>query len=230
MGWYSQIRVFLSVSILSNLKTLIQNGALGLLLFLFSEAAFAADIHQILRNVRGIIVPLTSMVLVISFVFGIFLIFRALGLMKKFGMMQSMQTQPGELSGPLGYLVVGAVLIYLPTSTDYMMNSLFETANSIFDTNSVNYQALGQGSSLIGYASGSSFDQYWVDLANTLVLYIQFLGFLSFVRGWFILSKAGAPGLQPGTISKGLTHVLGGVGLINIVGVVNILKNTIYGT
>lgn len=214
-------------------KTKIKKLTWGLLpLFIFiSNAAYAADIHQVLRNVRGVIVPLTSMVLVVSFVFGIFLIFRALGLMKKFGMMQSMHTQPGELSGPLGYLVVGAILIYLPTSTDYMMNSLFETTNSMFGgSNSINYQAMGQGSSLLGYSGGSGFEQNWVDLANTLILYMQFLGFVSFVRGWFILSKAGNPGLQPGTITKGFTHVLGGVALINIVGVVNILKNTIYGS
>lgn len=225
MEWCSLRRVSLSV------KAALCYGLMGILFFLNSDAAQAADLHQILRNVRGIIVPLTGMVLVISFVFGVFLIFRALGLMKKFGMMQSMHTQPGELSGPLTYLVVGSILIYLPTSTDYMMNSLFETTNSIFNIQgTVNYQALGQGASILGYSSGSSLDQYWLDLANTLILYIQFLGFLSFVKGWFILSKAGNPGGQPGHITKGITHVIGGIGLINIVGVVNILRNTVFGT
>jgi intracellular multiplication protein IcmC len=206
-------------------------GCIGLLALLFSSPAFAApDIHAILNNIRGIIVPLTALVLVLSFIAGVIMIYKALLKMKRLGGSMSQQSQPGELGGALTYLFVGTVLVYLPTSTDMMMRSLFETSASIFGSGGINYNQMGQGSTILGYASNASLEQQWGDMANTLVLYIQFLGFLSFVKGWFILSKGSAAGQQPGTMTKGFTHVIGGICLVNIVNVIGIIRNTILGS
>ncbi len=172
------------------------------------------------------------MLLMISFVAGIFFIFRALGLMKKFGVNVSMMSQgeSGQLSVPLVYLVIGAALIYLPTTSDTLMNSLFGATNSIFGGGGINYQALSQGSSILSYSSGVGLSQYWMDLSNTLFLYLQFLGFVSFIRGLFMLSKIGhASGGQQGGFAKGLTHIIGGLCLVNIYGLISILQNTILG-
>jgi len=46
------------------------------------------------------------------------------------------------------------------------------------------------------------------------------------VRGWLILSKMGHPGAQPGSVAKGIVHVIGGILLINIVNTVNMLAST----
>lgn len=197
-------------------------------ILLLSDPVYAAtDIHTVLTNLQRIIAPLTLMVLIISYVAGIFFIFRAIILMKKFGSGQ----QGGELSHPFMYLVVGTILIFLPSATSVTMTSLFGQTANIFSGNVVNYGSMGQGQSLMSYSasSGGGIGQQWTDLANTLVLYMQFLGFLSFVKGWFLVSKAAAPGSQGGNISKGITHIIGGIGLINIVGVVNIFRNTIWG-
>lgn len=228
MGWSSQVRGFHSVKY----RALVQTGTWGLLLFLFSSNAYAADMGTVLANLRSIIVPLTSLVLVCCFVAGMTMIFGALTKMKKFGQMQTMMSQPGEFSGPIVGLIVGAMLIYLPTSTDFFMNSIFGASNSIFggSSGSINYQALGEGSSLLSYSGSGGLGQQWADLANTLVLFMQFLGFLSFIKGFLIVQKSVAPGHQPGTFSKGLTHIIGGIVLINFVGAINILKNTIYGS
>jgi intracellular multiplication protein IcmC len=195
-------------------------------LFLISDSAYALqDITQILSNISRVFAPLTLLVLMISYVAGIFFIFRALMLFKKFG---SGQTQ-GEIGQPLLYLFVGTVLIFLPTTTDVTMNSLFGQTRSIF-SGGVNYGALGTGSSLMSYGNTSGIGQQWSSLANTLVLYMQFLGFLSFVRGWFIIAKSSTPNQQGGGIAKGLTHIIGGIALVNIVTVMNILSNTIWGS
>jgi len=221
--WYSRVLELPSV------KTLVRLGSIGLLLFLISDSAAAADIHTILRNVRNIVYPLTALLLTISYIAGIFFIFKAITMMKKFGMMMTMQSQPGEIGGPLLYLVIGAVLIYLPGTTQITMASAFGQTASIFSGGQVNYTNMGTGSNILGYVGAGSLENQWADLANTLVVYIQFLGFLSFVKGWFLISKAAAPGHQPGSVSKGLTHILGGIGLINIVGLVQIVRNTILG-
>ncbi len=170
------------------------------------------------------------MVLMISYAAGIYMIIHALTLFKKFGNM-SMQAQPGEFSTPLMQLVVGAVLIYLPTSSEFLTNSLFGGGGaSIFGYNSVNYGNVGYGSSLLGYMPTDTFSQQWASMANTLVLYIQFVGLLSFIKGWFILSHSAGHGAQQGSFAKGITHIIGGIVAINFISAVNIISNTIFGT
>lgn len=225
MGLYSQVQG-------SRLGKSFFRLACPLFLLLFANQAVAQDISTVLYNLRQVIVPLTSMILVISFVAGIGMIFHALTLMKKFGTLhQGQQTQTSDIKGPLVYLLVGAALVYLPSSTNVLYNSIFQTGQSIFSGGStVDYSALGQGSTILSYAAGTSLTQQWADMANTLVLFIQFIGFLSFIRGWFHISHAGATSPQPGAITKGFTHIIAGICLINIVGLFNIIRNTILGS
>ncbi len=199
-----------------------------LLLFLVSQNANATDLQTALTNLSNVIVPMTAMLLVISFCAGIFMIMGAIMQMKKFGMVS--QTQHGELGGPLMKMLVGTVLIYLPTSTDTMMSSIFNTSAELFGTGRVNYQNLGVGSTVLGYISADGLSTQWAALANTLVLYIQFLGFLSFIKGWFIMSHSAGQGAQAGSFAKALTHIIGGIIAINFVGVAKIISNTINGT
>jgi len=225
MGWFSRARALHSVK---DWKP-VTRGLLLILLYLFSENAVAADIQTVLNNVSNIIVPLTAMVLMISYCAGVYFIIHALTMMKKFGNMGMQQTQPGELGGPLMQLVVGAVLIYLPSSTDVLTNSLFSTSASLFGGSSINYANLGVGASVLGYIGADNLSQQWAALANTLVLYIQFIGLLSFIKGWFLMSKSAGAGSQPGNLSKGFVHIIGGIIAINFVSIVSILNSTIFG-
>lgn len=203
------------------------------LLLLMSDYANAAtsDLPTVLRNLRRVIKPLTVLILACSFTMGVFFILKGILMMKKFGVIAHGQAQPGDLGGPLTYLIIGAILLYLPTSTDILMNSIFGSTKSIFGGGGINYQELGTGQTLLGYTGSSTLERQWADLANTLVLFIQLLGFLSFLKGWLIMSKIATPGgSQQGGVAKGLTHIIGGVVAINFVGVVKILKNTIYGS
>ncbi len=201
---------------------------LGLLLL--SENAYAAaDIQTIMNNVSRIIVPMTAMLLAISYAGGVYMIFSGVMMMKKMGNMSTAyQAQPGELSGPMLKILIGSALIYLPSSTDTLTNSLFSTGSSLFSGSSIDYANLGQGASLLGYSSGSSLSSQWASIANTLVLYIQFLGLLSFIKGLFIMAAAAAPGTQQGVVAKGLTHMIGGIIALNFMTVVDVLNNSIF--
>ena len=226
MGWFSRVQA--SPSIKKMLKLGGKVFGLFLLLITSNNAYAQLDIQAVLTNLSNIIVPLTAMCLALSYVIGVYMIIHAITLMKRFGNLTSGQAQPGEMGGPLMNLFVGAVLIYLPTSTDVLMNTLFGTTNSLFG-GGINYANAGVGASLLGYTQGDTLGAQWQAMANTLVLYIQFMGLLSFIKGWMLMSKSVGAGSQPGNFAKGVTHIIGGIVAMNFVGVVNIIKNTVYG-
>ena len=195
---------------------------------LSTNNAQAVDLTTALKNVRQLVIPLTQLMLAFSFVAGIALIWRAIGMMKKFGQMNTMQSQPGEIAGPMVYLVVGAVLIWIPTTADIMTQSIFGNSDQdLFSGTTFDYTNLGSGSELLTYISGSTLQAQWSSIADTLVLYIQFIGLIAFIRGWIIVSKSGQPGVQPGSITKGIVHIIGGVIAINFVQFIYLLKETL---
>lgn len=173
-------------------------------------------------------IPLTQAMLAFSFIAGVYMIWHAITMMKKFGMMNSMQTQPGEFTGPIAYLVVGAILIWIPTTSDLLTESIFgSSAPELFSGNTFDYSAMGSGSELLSYTTGSTLQAQWSAIADTLVLYIQFIGFIAFIRGWIIVAKASQSGHQPGTMGKGVTHIVGGIIAINFVQFINLLEATL---
>ena len=45
---------------------------------------------------------------------------------------------------------------------------------------------------------------------------IQVIGLIAFLRGWLLITKSTGEQPQPGAVSKGFIHVIGGVLAINI--------------
>jgi intracellular multiplication protein IcmC len=121
--------------------------------------------------------------------------------------------QKGEFAGPLVFIVVGALLIYVPSTLNTSLSTIFGSTD------------IGTSSQLIGYSSMSSVEQ-WQEITDVIVQYMYLVGLIAFVRGWVILSKMGHSGSQPGSVGKGLIHVIGGILLINIVDTVNLLAST----
>ena len=64
----------------------------------------------------------------------------------------------------------------------------------------------------------------------SLTLIIRTIGLISFVRGWILIAKSASQGQPPGGTGKGLIHVFGGILAMNIVGTMQIVNNTIYGS
>lgn len=198
--------------------------------YCLSDNALALpDLTTVLKNIQNVIEPITALICVFSYIGGVFMIFKAIIKLKKMGGLGTqMALQPGELITILVNLLVGAVLLYIPTSSDILTNSLLGTSQSLFGGGSINYSGLGTGADIMQYGSGSTNAQ-WEEVANTLVLYIQFFGFISFIKGWFMLSHLGAQGTQAGTGTKAVVHIIGGVIAMNFVQFIAILKNTIMG-
>ncbi|MDB6095913.1 MAG: icmC [Francisellaceae bacterium] len=181
----------------------------------------------VLNNINKMIPALTKLLIVAVYLAGIYMVFKALLMFKKNA--GSTQGHGGELSGPLAHLVIGGVLLFIPSATDVTIGSIFGNTKSIFANNTLNYANLGKGSQLLNYASNSAFAAQWAPLADTLVLILQFVGFIAFLRGWFILAKASESHNQQASFGKGLTHILGGALAINFVNAVMIIKTSLYG-
>lgn len=212
---------------------------LTLSILIAPSLAFAAltelDVTDIMQNLRKILNPMMVLLLTASFLSGILFLLRGFLMLKSFAMPLTQASKPGEIAGPLVYIFVGTVLIYIPSSTDVLSNTLFgSNVDSIFSNSgnsySVNLQNMGKASDqILGYAPVSVEGQ-WAALIDTIVLYMQFIGFLAFMRGWFIVAESGQPGTQPGSISKGVIHIVGGLLAINFLPLVNAVHNTIVGT
>jgi intracellular multiplication protein IcmC len=190
------------------------------------------DVQDMLENAADILNPVMGLLLAISFVMGLVFILRGLMMLRAFSLPLTQATRPGELAGPLVYIFVGAVLVYIPTSTDILTATLFgQGGPSIFTgSGAAKLEQMGKASDqLMQYSSGGSVESHWATMLDTIVLYMQFIGFLAFMRGWILISHAGQPGTQQGTISKGVIHVVGGILAINFLPLVNVLVNTIVG-
>ncbi len=168
------------------------------------------DVGAAVNNLTGAFSSLTNLVIAISYITGVALVFRGFAMYRAFGQHITMQSKGGEVAGPMVFIVVGAMLIYLPSTLGSSMITIFGTETA--DT-----------SSLLSYSPNEG-GQNWENISEVLRSYMNLIGMIAFVRGWIILAKMGHPGAQPGSVAKGITHVVGGVLLINIVATVNALK------
>ena len=82
-----------------------------------------------------------------------------------------------------------------------------------------------QVTSILSWSTSSSadFDTYVTPILGV----IQIIGIISFIRGWVMLAKATNPGQQPGAISKGITHVVGGILAVNIYTFIEVVYQTL---
>lgn len=173
---------------------------------------------NILNNIASNLAPVEKLITGAAYLIGISFAFKALYSLKMYGEARTMMSSNTSMKEPLVYFAVAAIFIYFPTGLDIMLNSTFGDSNILSFTNGSNNQTTN---SLFG--SGSP-------VAWALRIIIQTIGLAAFVRGWILVARSASQGQPPGGTGKGLVHVLGGILAINIVGTVNMINNTIYGT
>lgn len=184
--------------------------SLLLLLPLASQAALINDISFWLQNIQDKIPAVFRLIIAISYVTGILFVTLGVFKLKAYGQMTIYQSASANMSGPLIFFFVGVVLIALPGIVDVIMYSLWGHGAA----DAIRYEE----------AFGS-----WADFMTPVVMIIQIIGYVSFIRGWILISKLGTSGPQPGTLSKGITHIIGGIIAINILGTWQVIANTLQG-
>lgn len=169
-----------------------------------SYAVYGAK--DMLTYIATQIPSLMYMVTAIAYVMGIYLVMHGVMRLKEYGEARTQMSQEHSLKEPLTYIVVGALLLYLPTAVSVGLSTFWS------EPAPYSYLSSDQG----------QWSQFW----NVCFLIVQFIGTIAFIRGLVILSHLGNRGSQPGTFSKGLTHIIGGIFCINIYQFVQVIFAT----
>lgn len=162
--------------------------------------------QQMLANIATQVPNLMRMVTAAAYVMGVYFMVMGLFKLKQYGESRTMMSHERELKGPLIYLAVGALLIYLPTSISIGLSSFWVNPNP--------YAYLQE-------------ENQWNELVNVAFLIIQFIGTIAFIRGLVILTHLGGQGGQPEKLGKALTHIIGGILCINLYQFVQVIMATL---
>lgn len=145
-----------------------------------------------------------------AYIIGLAFAFKAIYSLKVYGEMRTMMASQTGLKEPLTYLVVAGILIYFPTGFALVMNTTF------------GYSSPLQYSQWPGGVAGSYQTSF-----GALLMLIQVIGVIAFVRGWMMLARGTGQGSAPGSFGKGMTHIIAGVLAMNVVGTAQVVQNTL---
>lgn len=161
--------------------------------------------EQMLKNITAQLPSVMELVTAMAYVIGFSFVIKGIMLLKHVGEMRTQMSHEHSITQPIVYLIVGALLIYLP-STVVMVQSTFFTP--------VPYS----------YVSGQS---DWDDVMHSVIVAVQLFGTIAFIKGLVLLSHVGGGHGGQGSLGKGLTHIIGGIFCINIYTFVKVILNTL---
>jgi intracellular multiplication protein IcmC len=170
--------------------------------------ALPVDFTSMLHALKTEIPALTSMVTALMFLTGFIFIFRALYALKLYGEARTMMSSNAELKGPLILFLVGTILLFYPTLFSTSLSSIFGTSN------------------ILAYIPSASDTAQEQEVMKDVGMIIQFVGVVAFFRGWLIV-QALAGHSQQASLGKALTHIIGGILLVNVFATWNVLKSAL---
>lgn len=151
---------------------------------------------EMLQNIADQLPNIMKLVTAIAYVMGMFFIINGILKLKQYGEQRTMMSGEHHLSRPIIALVIGTALLYLPSAVQVGMSTFWANPNPY------------------GYLDNQD---PWLQTINSALIVFQLFGVISFIRGLVIISHlAGHGGNQPGTLAKGLVHIVAGIFCINI--------------
>lgn len=176
---------------------------------------------SVLTNIANSLIPVERLITGAAYLIGCALLFKAIYSLKVYGEARTMMSSNSSIKEPIVYLLVGAIFIYLPTGVAAVMTTTFGYPNV---KNILQYAPLGSSNPTLDalFGTGSV-------VGRPLLIIIQVIGLVAFVRGWVLIARSASQGQPPGGTGKGLIHVFGGILAVNIVGTLEMINNTLYG-
>lgn len=171
-------------------------------------ATGSPDLQTMLINLSSTYPNLWRMATAIAYVMGFSFAMGAIYKLKVYGEARTMMSSHASLKGPIVYLVVAAALIFSPAAYQTLLLTTFGDPNTT---------PLSWGGSIKGWSQAGT---------EAMLGLIQVVGVIAFIRGWVLMART-AEQAQPGTFGKAMTHIIGGLLAINIVGTKDILWNSL---
>lgn len=158
-----------------------------------------------LANIQSQLPNLMRLVTAIAYVMGFILVIMGIINLKHAGEMRTQMSHEHNLSKPILFIVIGAMLIYLPSAVQIGLSTFWAEPNPY------------------GYVTQS--DQ-WQQAINICYAIVQFIGVIAFIRGLLILTRVGHGGHHD-ALGKGITHIIGGILCINMYQFIQVLLATL---
>jgi intracellular multiplication protein IcmC len=174
---------------------------------------------DILTNIAASMQSVEQLVSAVAYLIGMAFAMKAVYSLKVYGEARTMMASNSSIKEPLVYFLVAGMLIYLPTGFQVLMNSSFGYSNVLA------YAPINSNNSTLDMLFGQD-----SAVGESLAIIIQTVGLIAFVRGWVLIARSAAQGQPPGGTGKGMMHVFGGILAMNIVGTLQMINNTLYGT
>lgn len=168
------------------------------------------DLQQMVINIAATVPSLLQMCTAGAYVLGFLLVIKGVHKLKEYGEISSAMGGSRNIFSPLMTILVGALLIYFVSSYQVGLQTLFGTSTP----------------SPLTYTGGSDYSE---ELINAVVLLMQLVGCIAFIRGLLLLNSASGHNAQPGSYGKALTFIIGGLLAINVYGTWQVIINTLVG-
>lgn len=175
----------------------------------FAQTGSGLDMAQVFGNLSLQIDPIKNFLIVLCYAVGVGLSVAAVMKLKKYGTRTAFMSVEMSMVGPFLQFFIGVGLFYMP----YFISAINLT---IFTSSGV--------MSELSYTTNSTDYEIYVE---PILGIIQIIGIIAFMRGWLLLAKATNPGQQPGAISKGVTHIIGGILAVNIRTFITVIYQTL---
>lgn len=187
--------------------------SISILTFFYPSSLYAqtaggggTDALQMLVNLSKTYPALWKMITGLSYLIGFSLAMRSIYHLKIYGELRTMMSTQTSLKTPVTLMLVAVVLMFIPTAFKML-----------------NLTAFGYGSPLSYEDVSSTMNPVMLKAVAGIV---QLVGLIAFIRGWMHLVGHVQQSGGQHTLGKALTHIIGGLLAINIIGVTDIFWNT----
>ena len=141
-------------------------------------------------NISQSLYPVQKLITGLAYLLGILFFITAIEKFRKIGDKRAQSSSQEKMYTPMMYMLMGALLLYLPTTLHVLANTAFGVGNVISYTN---YNP--------------------TNIYSAIGLLIRTAGVLWFVRGCVLVAHASEPGTQDGP--KGLVFIVAGILAMN---------------
>lgn len=175
-----------------------------------SDSGLTAD--AIFAHLDGSLNKVYPMLIGLAYTLGVLLILKSMLMFKKHGYKTAFMSASSSLLGPFAVLLIGVMLIYTPSVLDIFFMTIYGSS---------------EVQNTMTWASAASTDAWYAALVPMIGL-IQVIGLCAFIRGWTLLLRATGEGQStPGSVGKGVMHIIGGVMAVNITGTIDLINQSL---